>query len=422
MTEPVEIGDDKRTVAAILKELSDIVASLGDSQKVLDSLVGLVTRMLAVDRCSLMLIDPDSEELRIRAAHHLKPEVVRNYRARPGEGIAGWVALNGKPLLIKDLSRHDAFSHRGASQYKNKSLLSVPLLFREKVVGVLNVNNKLDGAVFTESDQLLLGAVANFAVNVLEKAKLRELAREKKRIDADLRLARETQAAFLPTALPSDADVQFAAYNRSAAGIAGDFHDVMTLRGRDTCIVLGDVCGKGIASALYMARVLGYFRAAAGSNCSPGELLTQVNRFVATESSALAFVTACMIVINERRNTLAIYNAGHLPPYLYNERTKTLRVVKGARGFPLGVDENGVYEGASLALESGDSLVLYTDGITEAKSVTGEFFGPRRLEAAIYDHKGSAEDLVERIRCAVQDFAGDERQADDQTLLVAKRA
>jgi len=201
---PPETCDVQSSQGLILKEISEIVASLGDAQGMLDSLVQLVTRTLKVDRCSLMLLDSETEELRIRAAHHLEPTVVRSYRARLGEGIAGWVALHGRPLLIEDLEKDPRFRRKGSPRYRNHSLLSVPLLFRNKVVGVLNVNDKLDGQIFGESDELLLAAVANFVVNVLEKAKLRDLAAEKKRIDADLHLAQETQEAFLPGALPSD--------------------------------------------------------------------------------------------------------------------------------------------------------------------------------------------------------------------------
>ena len=416
-----DTASDQLDLGALLKEISDIVASLDNSAHVLDALVGMVTRTLKVERCSLMLIDPDSEELRIRAARHVDPAVVRSYSARPGEGIAGWVALHGKPLLIKDLEKEGPFKKHGSSKYRNASLLSMPLMFRDKVIGVINVNDKLDGSVFGEQDQLLLGAVANFVVAVLERAKLRELAAEKKRIDADIALARQTQETFLPTALPSDDSLEFASYSRSASRMAGDFYDVMPMCDRDTCVVVGDVCGKGIASALYMARVMGYFRGAAGLRSAPGALLNTVNRLVASESTALAFVTACLAVFDKERKQFSFFNAGHLPAYLFNARSRSLRVVKGVRGYPLGVDPESSYSGATLDLNRGDTLVLYTDGITEASNAKGEFFGQKRLEGTIARHKGSAQKLVDTIRLSVQQFSEGQPQSDDQTILVAQR-
>jgi len=204
--------------------------------------------------------------------------------------------------------------------------------------------------------------------------------------------------------------------------VTGDFHDVLPLQGGNgnTCLVLGDVCGKGIASALYMARVLGYFRAAAGSRRSADGLLSAVNSLVSGESTTLAFVTACLVSVDKERQKMSFYNAGHLPPYLFNDKSRTLRVVK-LPGFPLGVDPAGKYDGTSLELSSGDCLVLYTDGIIEAANPSGEFFGRSRLEATIASHRGSAEELVRTIRTAVHHFAAGEPQSDDQTLLVARK-
>ncbi len=413
--------DIQHTLGLVLKEISEIVASLDDTKTVLDALVRLVARTMSVDRCSLMLIDPATQELRIRAARHIEPEIVRRYRAKPGDGIAGWVVLHGKPLLIKDLDAQKRFKGRGASDYANKSLLSMPLIHRDDVVGVLNVNNKLDGKPFSEADELLLSAVANFVVAVLERAKLKEVVVEKERIDADIALARETQEAFFPRPLPDDGRIQFATYSRCASNMAGDFYDIIPITEDRTCLVMGDVCGKGIASALYMAHVLGCFRAAVHSERSAGELLTQVNRLVSSESSALAFVTACVAVFDADRNTMSFCNAGHLHPYILHEQDRSLSAIKGGRSFPLGVESDGDYESIDVGLDSGDNLVLYTDGITEAENPRGEFFGRARLEQTLVNHRGSAQELVQNILSAVRHFAGSKPQTDDQTLVVARR-
>ncbi len=408
-------------VQVILKEISDIVASQEDSESVLNELVRLVGRMLRVNRCSLMLIEPGSKTLRIRAAHGIAPDVIKASRIRIGEGIAGWVALHGRPLLVKDVATHPLFRRQNASHYSTRSLLTVPLLFRDRVIGVLNVNNKRDGEPFKESDQVLLSTVANFLVIALEKAGLREVEEEKKRIDFDLELAQDVQQAFLPKAFPAEGNLQFAAYCHSARKVAGDFYDVLPLIGNTQVLLLGDVCGKGIAAALYMACVMSYFRAVASLRNDAEGLLPCVNRFLAREWSDRTFATACMVAINMDRSTASIYSAGHPPPYLICDKKGTLSPVAVRNGLPLGVDEASVFDRCDLALDSGDSLVLYSDGITEAANGNGDFFGAARLEEVLSTHHGPPDVLVSAVAQAVSYFSTGQPQTDDQTILVVRK-
>jgi len=411
------------SVESMLREMSDVVSSIDDSDRVLKSVVHMVTRMLKVGRCSLMLLDPATQELRIRAAHGVEPEVTKNYRATPGDGIAGWVALHGRALLIEDVEKDPVFKRKNASKYTTKSLVSVPLVLRNKVVGVLNVNNKLDGRPFSKSDALFLETVANFVVISLEKARTHEIETQKmKRIDADLRLAQEIQAAFLPRLLPSDEEYEFAAGCVSAHEVVSDFYDLIPFPDGRTCLLVGDVCGNGVASALWMARVISYFRAAANLRCPPNELLASVNNFLVEEWGNQRFATACLVVVDKWRHVVYLYNAGHIPPYLFNEKSGELRRIELDDRFPLGIERRGPYDCLSLGLHSGESIVLYTDGITNATDRADERFASARLEEAIRSHEGPPDKLVEGILNAVFRFSGGRPQQDDQTVVVVRRS
>jgi sigma-B regulation protein RsbU (phosphoserine phosphatase) len=408
-------------VQAIFKEISDIVASQKNSESVLNELVRLVGGMLGVNRCSLMLIEPGGKTLRIRAAYGFAPAVVKASRIRMGEGIAGWVALHGRPLLVKNVATHPLFKRQNTSHYSTRSLLTVPLLFRDRVIGVLNVNNKRDREIFKESDQVLLSTVANFLVIALEKAGLREVEEEKKRIDFDLELAQDVQQAFLPKTFPAGGNLQFAAHRHSARKVAGDFYDVLPLIGNTQVLLLGDVCGKGIAAALYMACVMSYFRAVASLRNDAEGLLSYVNRFLAREWSDRTFATACMVVINMDRSMASIYSAGHSPPYLICEKRGAVSPIAVKNGLPLGVDEDCEFDRFDLTLDSGDSLVLYTDGITDAVDENGDFFGAARLEEVLRTHHGQPDALVSAVAHAVSYFSMGQPQTDDQTILVVRK-
>lgn len=415
------IAPDAFVVETILKEISDVVSSLDDAQKVMNELVRLTTTLLKVGNCSLVLINPGTEEMRIRAAHGLRPEVIANYRQQVGEGIAGWVAKTGKPLLIENVETHPLFKRRSNNKYSTKSLLSVPLIFQKNVIGVLNVNNRNDGGVFTKSDELLLSVLANFIVIAIEKAQMREKLVETERYEADLRVAREIQELILPSQLPQPESWQFAARNLPARQVAGDFFDVIQLPRDRICVVLGDVCGKGVPAALYMARVLGYFRVVSQTRETAGDIMSFVNDLLAAEWSERTFVTATLCIFDNQTGGISFCSAGHPVPFRLSEGNGTVGPVDVGHGLPLGIESGMPFESREATTQPGDQFVLYTDGITEAKNPQGDMFREERLLDVMRAHRGSADTLAQRIVEAVQSFAGAEEQSDDVTLVVIKR-
>ena len=408
-------------VETILKEISDIVSFLDDAQQVMERLVGLATALLNVDICSLVMIDPRTEEMRIRAAHGLGEHVVRRFRQRLGEGISGHVAKTGKPLLIEDVETHPLFRRKSRSRYRTKSLLSVPLIQNKRVVGVLNVNNRKDGGVFTRSDELLLSVLANFVVIAIDKAELREKLIRTERYEAELRVAREIQERSLLGELPQQAGWDFAVRNVPAHAVGGDFFDALILPGDRTCIALGDVCGKGVPAALYMARVLAYFRVVAKIRDTAGEIMSFVNDLLAAEWTEHTFVTATLCIPHRESGKLSFCSAGHTNPYLRHAGTTDVDAVPVGEGLPLGIEAGMPYESTQIDMSPGDVVVMCTDGVIEAADPKGELFGEDRLKRVIARHDGPAEGLVNEIVSNVRAFAEGRPQADDVTLVVVRR-
>lgn len=420
-TDSMAVADGAYTAENILKEISDVVSSIDDVQAVMDELVRLTTTLLKVGNCSLVMKDARSDELRIRAAFGLAPEVVRDFRQKVGEGITGWVAKSGKPLLIENVETHPLFQRRSSSRYSTKSLLSVPLLHHKQVIGVLNVNNRNDGGVFTKSDELLLSVLANFMVIAIEKALMREKLVEQEKYEADLRVAREIQESILPGELPSKDNWEFAARNVPARAVAGDFFDAIPISANRTCVVLGDVCGKGVPAALYMARVLGYYRVVAQVRETAGDIMAFVNELLAAEWSERTFVTATLCVFDNVTGKISFCSAGHPTPYCLQEELGHAAAVEIMHGLPLGIESGMGYESMEMETRPGDTFVLYTDGITEAKNPVGEMFKDVRLQELMAAHRGSADALADKIVNAVVSFSQIDVQADDLTLVVIKR-
>jgi len=412
---------------AIIHQMSRVVSSIDDPEKVLLGLVELVTRVLHVGNCSIMLIDPDTNTLRIRAAHGLEPEVIAKYRGKVGEGIAGWVAQHGKPLLIKDVTQHPLFRGQPRERYRTRSLLSVPLLTPAvakspaQLIGVINVNNKQNDEVFDEDDLLLLSTVAQFVAIALERARLQEIARESERLEQELHTARRIQEAILPSTLNIHGLLDVAACNLPARSVAGDFYDLVKIRDDFLCVVVGDVCGKGLPAAFYMARVVSYFRAMAFYHASPDTLTKAVNNLLAEESSDHTFVTATVTTVNPTTGEGAACVAGHFPALKRAAKNGTVAALSTENGFPLGVSRDGDFDLYHFQLEPGDLLLLYTDGVTEVADRRGELFGLERLTRLLQEHEGHAGALVERIVSAARAFSDNQPLHDDLTVIALRR-
>lgn len=411
---------DAFLLESVLKELSDLLRSIDNPQDVMDSVVRLTTNLLGVAKCSLVMLEEDGVTLRIRAAHGLPEAVIRDYRGRIGEGIGGHVAQTGKPLLIEDVETHPLFARKSKQKYTTKSLLSVPLIFQESVIGVLNVNNRNDGGVFTRSDELILSVLANFVVIAIHKAQMQKRIRETERYEADLRIAREIQMSMLPARLPDLAQWRFAARNIPAHEVAGDFYDAIALPDDRLCILLGDVCGKGVPAAVYMARVLGYFRVAARIRHTATEIMSFVNDLLAPEWTDRTFVTAAVCVLDDRTGKASFCSAGHQSPILLRADGTVCDVPEHA-GFPLGVQDGFEFAEISVETQPGDTFFLYTDGVTEACNAKEELFGTPHLHEILAINAGSADQLADGVTTEITRFALGVPQSDDITLLLIQR-
>jgi serine phosphatase RsbU (regulator of sigma subunit) len=253
------------------------------------------------------------------------------------------------------------------------------------------------------------------------------------RIDEELAVARRIQELFLPRALPQPTGWQIAAFIRGAQAVGGDFFDCIELPGGHLGIVVADVCGKGVPAALFVALTRSLIRA---SSLAPwafqrGDLeaddilagaLWFTNDYVAAEhGESNMFITLFYGVLDPATGAISYVNAGHNPPLILGERGEEVRELENS-ALPLGILGGQVFETSVATLTPGETLIGFSDGITEAMSVGGEPFGDERLVAALRRYaERSASDLVAAIIADVEAHAAGAPQADDMTLLIVKR-
>ena len=330
------------------------------------------------------------------------------------------VLRDQKFLLIRNTRKHKALR---TNSTRFRSVLCVPLLSSSKNFGVLYLANDLVNAFEDVSVQ----TVVNFAEQAgiaLENAELIKNSIEVERYQEQLKIAKEVQDKLLPTSLPQNDRIEFKALSENAYEVGGDYFDVSQFQEHTFRVAIGDVSGKGTTAAFYMAEVKGIFHALTQLNLS-------VRQFIATANQALAeclqqgfFVTLTYLEIDVRRRRIEMIRAGHTPTFFYSAESKSIRSIReGTLGLGLVRTDgfaNYINDPTVIDYDPGDLLVLYTDGIVEARNEEGEEFGYDRLQEIIeQDAESSVEVLSEKVVKGVKSFASKELD-DDYTVLIIR--
>jgi serine phosphatase RsbU (regulator of sigma subunit)/anti-sigma regulatory factor (Ser/Thr protein kinase) len=312
---------------------------------------------------------------------------------------------------------------QGLAQLREAGVaLIVPLVSQGELVGMINLGPRLSEQEYSSDDRKLLAdlaAQAAPAVRVAQLARQQQIeARERERIEQELRVARLIQQTLLPQSLPELADWQVAVHWQPARAVGGDFYDFIELPDGRMAFIIADVTDKGVPAALVMATTRTLLRAAAERLASPGEVLERVNELLCPDIPERMFVTCLYAVLDPATGRLHYANAGHDVPYL---RTAHGMVELRATGMPLGLLPGMHYEEKEAILNAGDEVLFYSDGLVEAHDPVGEMFGFPRLKTLIGDHDGSAS-LIDYLLSAMEVFTGAEwEQEDDVTLVTLKR-
>ena len=377
--------------------------------------------ILKADACSLMLVDEKKGELIFEVAqgpvaHKLKGGV----RIKKGQGIAGQVYETGEPILIEDAYRDQRFNQDfdRMTGYHTRSILCVPLKIQDRVIGVSQVINKLDGSPFNVEDEETLGLLCASAAIAVENARLHREILRKQQIDLDLAFASSIQLSFLPQEMPNFVGFQFSAYYQAAQEVGGDFYDFIPIDDDRMGVLIGDVSGKGVASALFMARLTTDFRLLALREKDPERLISRINDRICEQSCRGMFVTLLYMILNKGSNEVVYINAGHLPPVLWNHCEERPAILHGRGGPPLGIVTDRQFTVERILLKPCDCILLSTDGLIEAKNEQGERFGWERLVDTLKAGKSDIESVKHRIGRAIDDFVKECPQADDTTLVL----
>ncbi|UCF79274.1 MAG: SpoIIE family protein phosphatase [Candidatus Eiseniibacteriota bacterium] len=402
----------------ILNDLARGIGASLNSQDIMDTIIRRSLRAVRAEQGVITLVDKQAKQ----PMKTLIRSMVSSSELQPfhlDQSLLGWMHLNKKPLVISDPQNDERF--RGVKWDEPiSSVLCVPLLVRTELIGVLTLYNKRGGGGFTEEDHRLLAIIAAQSAQVVENARLYEEEQALLRMQEEVRFASEIQLGLLPKEAPRIAGYDIAGISIPAQVVGGDYFDFIPME--DHCIVvcLGDISGKGLPAALLMANLQATIRGQSFLGPSPRECIARSNKLLFRSTDPGKFATLFYGILDFEKHELFYCNAGHDRPFLFAKENRPTRLDVG--GIVLSCMEEFSYEEAVVPFGPGDSLVVFSDGITEARNEVGEEYGEERLSALL---KGSLDEpapaMIDRVIESVREHAGDCPQTDDMTLVVIKR-
>ena len=345
----------------------------------------------------------------------------------PNEGILGEVAASGRGVLIKDALKDPRIIKHDDESLKIRSFMVVPLIFRGQLSGVLAVANPISGRAFTDTEFSLAKSLGEQCALALQNAEAVSALLMRNKLEFDLRLASSIQRYLLPENLPQTDSLEFAVKYLPQQLIGGDFYDFFKLPHGKIGVVIGDVSGKGIPAAILMALCQTKLRYIAMSGKSPAQTLCLLNSEMVHAMRSDMFITIIYLVIDPKSGEAKFARAGHVPPLLARADSDEAAQPLKSSGMALGMVSEELFdevmEDASFKMNSGDVLVLYTDGLTEAANPEGGEFTAKKLAQTISTLRSrNANDLNDEIIKSVESFMGPgNKYGDDLTLLTVKK-
>ncbi len=352
------------------------------------------------------------------------PSFLRLHSIPVDEGVLGEVFTTQRPEKIDDLRAHPKFNGAANPFQRHVAAVVAPLLHGTRSLGVLAAASP-DAPPFSQHALEMFASLAEQIGFALGNAQAHHEAGAKRSLEAELRNASEIQRILLPEKSPDTSGLEIVGRNIPARLVSGDYYDFFPIGTAHVGIVIADVCGKGIAAALITAMCRSVLRSHARGLLSPASVLGAVNRSLFPEIREDMFITAAYLVAASDGSSLALARAGHTAPLLWRQRTGKVEEI-AAPGLAIGVDRGDVFErvtrDVTVPLESGDVLLLYTDGVNEATDHKEQLFGEQRIEQILAQFAPlGAQAVADELSKAVNEFLADEPQNDDITLVVIRR-
>ena len=399
----------------VLNEISAELTSILDLNPLLDKVGQLLRRLIDYQMFSIMLLDEKGETLITRYAWRFGYAHAPLRRVPITSGLVGAAVREWRPINVPDVRKDQRYLPMNP---ETRSELIVPLFYKGRVIGVLDLEHTRPGFFNEEHERLLTTMAAQVAISIENARLYQAVKRQEQQLERDIAMAREVQLRLLPTHPPEHAHADLAVRFLPARTIGGDLYDFVDYGPGQTAIVLGDVSGKAAPAALFAALVSGIMRSAAVQRLDPAQMLTALNDALQERKLESQFVVMLFALWNDEKRTLQVANSGAVQPVCCREGKSS---IVRAEGLPLGLFPNVTYEEITLDAQPGDAIIFVSDGILDAENAEGEMYGDDRLANLLCANRDKpAAQIAETVMADVARFQGAKDRFDDETIIVLR--
>jgi len=408
----------------LLHEVSQKLSEKKELSVLLDEIMESSKIIMKAEASSLLIFDSKKEKLFFDFVAGDKKQAIKKMEINFGEGIAGWVAENREPILVEDCYSDSRFNPNIdlKTNFKTKSMVCVPMLRKDKLIGVMQVINRESGLKFNKVDLNIFETLASQCAIVIENAQLVKEQMESEKLTYELKMAHEIQMNLLPNSLPVYEDIDISSTLIPTKDVGGDYYDILKLDDEFSLIIIADVSGKGIPAALIVSVIYSSIITQIKQSKTKMELrmiVETLNKVLMEATTNDRFVTAWIGIYEHSTKLLRGINAGHNYPYLIrNQLDRPIELTKG--GIMLG-SMDLPFNDEVVALITGDIICFYTDGVTEAWNETEEEYGEERLIKLLNSttYLSSKEILAELLN-DIKLHVGSAIPSDDITCIIMK--
>ena len=405
----------------LISKVGIALLSSSGLDETLNQVASLVFEAVPAERCVIMLRDAAAEGGMKISVARLRGREETIEEVRISRTVMEEVLQNRKSVLTADAQHDPRYASQTMTLQGIRSVLAVPLSVKEEdVFGLVYADSPTTEATFSEEHLNILTTLASVAAIRVENARLLEERFERERMERELELATEIQQSFQPSAPPIIEGYEFQGISFSCYEIGGDYYDFIQRHDGKMLVALGDVSGKGTAAALLMSSVHAAIHGQVAAKSPLPEIIRSVNQYLSANTPSNRFVTMFLAELDPTDGTLRYINAGHNPPLIGRVGGEVQQLDSG--GFPLGIMPLAEYEIGETKLESGEALVIYSDGVSEAANLKGEEFGMERLSEVVKQHRtATASGLRDKVESTLSMFTQTAPAGDDITLVIVKK-
>jgi sigma-B regulation protein RsbU (phosphoserine phosphatase) len=404
-----------RQVLSLLYDISLDMSSTLEVEEVLRKIAAAVKSAVNYHIFSIFQLDERSSVLQVKTVIRSNERENQKLTVPLGKGLVGAAALMNEPIRVGDVTRDSRYI---SVHPETRSEIVVPLTHKGSVIGVIDLESTVVD-YFTENHQRLLQTLASRIAAALVNSQLyAKVSENERRMDREMKIARQIQIQLMPEEIPNVPTMDIAVMFNPVAHLGGDLYDFIMFDDGRLAIVAGDVAGKGAPAALYAALSSGIIRTRATRKYPAGQMLELVNKTLYSRPIESQYCALTYAIYDPQTHKITLANSGLPYPLLLRDGKPRFLELGGV---PVGLLPDSKYQELELVLQNGDVLVLYTDGLVEARDEGDEDFGLKRLAQTVREHcSESAQDIVKAVSLAVDTFIGIVPPHDDRTLIVIK--